>query len=161
MRDHPLRDIEGSVVKVFATLPPADWHNWRSESLWAAPLGNSLFQLRNVPFYLMGISYDDVVQAKDKDKDLWISGVHSRGGHSTYRFITLDGVLEEQWRPYWQPMADIECTYERATDRLFSVDIPPNVDIYNAYSLLDAGEKAGIWGFQEAHCGHPLRNMKS
>ena len=39
---------------------------------------------------------------------------------------------------------------------LLAVDIPPNVDIHKAYELLDYGEQAGIWGFEEGHCGHPI-----
>jgi hypothetical protein len=69
----------------------------------------------------------------------------------------MDGIGDEQWIPYWQRLEELGCTYERGTARLFAVDVPSTADIHKAYELLDAGEKAGVWGFQEAHCGHALR----
>jgi len=56
-------------------------------------------------------------------------------------------------------MERLGCTYENANSRLLSIDVPPSVDIYKAYSLLELGEKEGVWDFEEAHCGHPLRPM--
>ena len=37
-----------------------------------------------------------------------------------------------------------------------AVDVPPKADIYEVYSLLEAGEQNGVWEFDEGHCGHPL-----
>jgi hypothetical protein len=46
------------------------------------------------------------------------------------------------------------CSYEEGV--VLSVDVPPSVDIYAVYDLLEAGEIAGVWAFEEGHCGHPL-----
>ena len=37
---------------------------------------------------------------------------------------------------------------------LLAVDVPPDTDINVVYTLLDKGEKDGIWSFEEGHCGH-------
>lgn len=145
------------LVKVFVELEHSVFQGYKTESVWAEPLGGDLYRLRNVPFYAMGVSNEDVVRASLRDGDLFFKAVGRRGGHSTYRFFTMDGIADEQWLPYWQPLEDLGCTFERGTGRLFAVDVPPEVNIYKAYESLDAGEKAGVWGFQEAHCGHPLR----
>ncbi|MCW5964073.1 MAG: DUF4265 domain-containing protein [Bryobacterales bacterium] len=145
------------LVKVFVRLEPADWHNYETESVWANPLSKGLYRVRNVPFYAMGISNDDVLRAELEGDALFCREVAQRGGHSTYRFFLMAGIGDEQWKPYWQPLETLGCSYERGTARLFAVDVPPDVDIYKAYALLDQGEKAGVWSFQEAHCGHPLR----
>lgn len=150
-------EIDEPLVKVFIRLEPADWHDYKTESVWAEPLDNGLYRIRNVPIYAMGVSHEDVVRASLVDGSLLFDRTERRGGHSTYRFITMDGITEGQWVPYWQPLQEIGCMYERAGVRLFAVDVPPQTDIYKAYELLDAGEKAGVWGFQEGHCGHPLR----
>lgn len=150
-------DFNQQLIKVFIRLKPADWHHYKTESVWAEPLGGDLYRIRNVPFCAMGLSQDDVVRASLVDDCLFLDEVLRRGGHSTYRFITMDGITEDQWLPYWHVLEEIGCTYERGDAHLFAVDIPPHVDIYKAYALLDAGEKAGVWGFQEAHCGHQLR----
>lgn len=150
-------EFDEPLVKVYVTLEPTDWHDYKTESIWAEALGGSLYRIRNVPFYGIGLSHDDVVRASLVDGSLFFQGIERRGGHSTYRFFIMDGITEDQWSPYWQPLEEIGCTYERGGSRLFAVDVPPETDIYRAYGLLDAGEKAGVWGFQEAHCGHPLR----
>lgn len=149
-------EFDGPLVKVFVQLEPADWHDYQTESVWADPLGGDLYRIRNAPFYALGLSHDDVVRASLADDVLVAQGVDRRGGHSTYRFITIDGITDEQWAPYWQPLEEIGCTYERGGARLFALDVPPETDINKVYELLDVGEKAGVWGFQEAHCGHPL-----
>jgi hypothetical protein len=35
--------------------------------------------------------------------------------------------------------------------------VPPETDVYEAYAALEAEENANVWGFEEAHCGHPLK----
>lgn len=150
-------ELDEPLVKVFIQLEPADWHSYKTESVWARPVSDGLYRIRNAPFYAMGVSNEDIVRASLREGDLFFQGVERRGCHSTYRFFTMDGIGDEQWIPYWQPLEELGCTYERGTARLFAVDVPPTADIYKAYELLEAGEKAGVWGFQEAHCGHVLR----
>jgi Domain of unknown function (DUF4265) len=49
------------------------------------------------------------------------------------------------------------CTFEGAREKLLAVDVPPRADIYGVYALLQRGEDAGAWEFEEGHCGHPLQ----
>ena len=147
---------EAPLVKIFIRIEPTDWHSYKTESIWANPLPEGLFQVQNVPFYAFGVSHEDVVRVELDDNILSFREVVRRGGHSTYRIFLLDGTTELQWKSYWQPLAEIGCTYEQGTVRLFAIDVPPDTNIYKAYALLDRGEKAGVWGFQEAHCGHHL-----
>jgi hypothetical protein len=149
-------DFDEPLIKVFVRLEPADWHDYITESLWAQPLGGDLYRIRNVPFYAMGLSNEDVVRASLVDGVLFIVGVERRSGHSTYRFITMEGITDEKWAPYWQPLEEMGCTYEKGSAGLFAVDVSPQTNIYKVYEFLDAGEKAGVWGFQEGHCGHTL-----
>lgn len=65
------------------------------------------------------------------------------------------GALSDAWLAYWLPLENAGCTYERATGRLLAIDVPPLTEIHLAYGLLEAGEQAGVWSFQEGHCGHP------
>ena len=157
MRERNTLLVEEPLVKVFIPMEPTDWHSHKTESVWANPLPDGLYRVRNVPFYAMGVNHEDVVRAELDGDTLSFWEVVRRGGHSTYRFVLLDGITEPQWKPYWQPLEVIGCTYEQGTARLFAVDVPPETDIYITYELLDQGEKAAVWGFQEAHCGHPLQ----
>jgi len=153
----PILSNAGSLVKVVFELEPSDWHEHATESLWALNLGDDRYQIQNVPFHAYGVSYDDIVLAKANDEgQLIVQAVRERGGHSTYRVILNPHTTDEEFERAWKKLASIGSTYERATDRLIAIDIPPETDIYEAYAALESGEKENVWGFEEAHCGHPL-----
>jgi len=61
-KDHALNANEELVKLVFKL--PANDGPIASESLWAERLGSNLFRVRNVPFYLYGVSEQDVVRAE-------------------------------------------------------------------------------------------------
>lgn len=143
--------------KATIQLEPNSWHGYETESIWVERIGKGVYVVRNVPFYAMGVSHEDVVRVEEQAGVATVTGVIERGGHSTYRFIIPQGIGEETWLAYWTPIERLGCTYERATDRIFAVDVPPASDIYQVYSLLEQGENAGAWEFEEGHCGHPLK----
>jgi hypothetical protein len=126
------------------------------ESLWAEPAGDGLYRLRNVPFLAYGYSEQDVVQATDVDGHLIVNGVAGRSGHSTYRLFFPEATGNEKFRPLWEPFAKLGCTFERANSRLIGVNVPPDTDVYAVYAVLEKGEQAKHWTFEEGHCGHRL-----
>jgi hypothetical protein len=145
------------LVKIIFNLPAKDGPI-ASESLWAERLGSNLYRLRNVPFYLYGVSEQDIVRAEENDGRLTAAGIIDRGGHSTYRIFLPEQSSEEQFARDWIPLQELGCTYERATRRLVAIDVPPHTDVYAVYDVLERGEKDRRWEFEEGHCGHPLRD---
>ncbi|PYV32402.1 MAG: hypothetical protein DMG22_13400, partial [Acidobacteria bacterium] len=112
---------------------------------------------RNTPLYAEGFSYGDVVEARPVEGGFIVQRVARRGGHSTYVFLLSKEAAESHgWPKFWQPLEELGCRYE-SRGRLYAVDVPPEVDVHKAYQLLEAGEKAGVWGFQEQHYGHPRK----
>ena len=83
--------------------------------------------------------------------------VYQRCGHSTYRIFLSENCSWDEFEMAWKPLAALGCSYEQATKRLMSVDIPPTANIYQAYALLEKGEHNQMWDFEEAHCGHPFK----
>jgi uncharacterized protein DUF4265 len=157
----PLISDAGKLVKVTFELEPSDWHDHATESVWAEHLGDNKYRVKNVPFYACGVSYDDVVIANpNQEGQLIVQGVGQRGGHSTYRVILNPETTDEKFKAAWEKLESLGCTYERATERLIAIDVPPETDVYEAYSELEAGEKANVWGFEEAHCGHPVEGTR-
>ena len=146
------------LTKVVFELDESDWHDHATESVWALPLRHDRYRIQNVPFYAYGVSYDDVVLAKPRRGQLVVQGVSQRGGHSTYRVILTPGTTHDKLEEAFKDLGSLGCTYERATDRLVAIDVPPESDIYRAYAALETGEKAGIGDFEEVHCGHPLES---
>jgi len=143
------------LVKVTFILAPGEWHGSATETLWAQPVGSGLYRLDNSPFFAFGISHRDVVVAGEEGGKLVFLRAASRGGHSTYR-ILLKGSERGAFGRYWKPLQDAGCSYEEGPAPLLAVDVPPGADIYEVYRLLQAGEDAGVWSFEEGHCGHAV-----
>jgi hypothetical protein len=150
---------DSDLAKVTFALEKADWHDHARETLWAEALGGDRFQLRNVPFYAYGVSYGDTVLAPPTDEGRIVQRVSERGGHSTYRIFVSNTETLKRFAEYWAPLETLGCTLERATERLFAVDVPSEVDIYRAYDALTKGQAAGVWDFEEAHVGHVLKTQ--
>jgi hypothetical protein len=147
------------LVKVVFQLEPGAWHGYGTETVWAEKLGGNRYRLRNTPFYAFGVSAEDVVFAEpgDEGKPVFV-GVSLRGGHSTYRIIRSEQSDSETFASSWEPLAKLGCSYEEGPGRLLAVDVPSKADIYRVYALLEHGENAGSWHFEEGHCGHALRD---
>jgi hypothetical protein len=150
---HGVDEQEGDLLKVAIDLKD---EVYGVETLWAAPLGDGRYRLRNVPFLAYGFSEDDVVNAAESDGRLVVAEVAERSGHSTYRIFFPQPTDEAAFGPLWKPLADLGCTYERANTRLIAVDVPPDANVYAVYAVLERGEEAKQWEFEEGHCGHRL-----
>jgi hypothetical protein len=153
---------EGPCVRISFELPAGS--PLGSESLWAARIAEGKYRLENSLFYVYGYSYQDVILAAEKDGNLVVQGPCLRRGHSTYRIFLADGVRVDgpKFKTYWKRLERLGCTYEGAGDRLFSIDVPPSVEIVAVYRILEEGEQAGVWEFEEGHCGHSIaKHQKS
>src|SRR5262249_10856826 len=101
--EHGLSVVE-DLGKVMFELEKSDWHDHATETMWAAKLADNVYSLRNVPFYVHGVSYSDaVVTEKEKGKNLF-RRVYERGGHSTYRIFLVGEHSAEQFEEAWKPL---------------------------------------------------------
>ncbi len=142
------------LVKVTFDVPEEDGSIMKTESLWAEPIAEDHYRLRNVPFLVFGFSEYDVIIAQEDNGILRATGVEARSGHSTYRLVLPEDTTEEKFLKDWVRLAEFGCTYERATRRYVAIDVPPHADIYAVYRVLEEGERARQWEFEEGHCGH-------
>jgi hypothetical protein len=129
-----------------------------AENLWAAALGNRRYRIDNIPFYVYGLSLDDVVHAEEEGGILVFCEVVSRGGHSTYRVLVNDnaGVNGTNLKDLWLKLEELGCTRETAKRQWIAIDVPPVTNILSVYKILESGEEQGVWSFEEGHCGHPV-----
>ena len=155
MTSHTQRKLSAveTLVKVTFEFGKSDWHDHATETMWAAVVADNIYSLRNVPFYVRGVSFADSVIAETIGRKKLYRRVYERGGHSTYRIFLVNENSEHEFESAWQPLGAIGCTYERATDYLVAVDVPPETNIYEAYSIFEQGLEAGAWDFEEGHCG--------
>lgn len=144
-------------AKVLIRVEPADWHSVGSETLWATQMGPDTYRLENSPFYAKGFSYLDIV-LPEFDPEVGfpvVQRVLQSSGRSTYAVWTVDGVDSNGgFARFWQPIEELGCTFEGACSKLLSVDVPASTDVAEAFRLLQKGEDAGVWYFQEQNCAH-------
>ena len=145
-----------SLVKVLFFLP-AGWHGHASETLWAEWLGGNRVRLLNTPFFAKGISRNDIISVRRDDGWLTLDAVIERSGHSTVRLLLDPHIPTAEYQRAWQPVQKWGCNCESVLEgryRLIAVDIPPRADFDAVHDALERGERAGVWQYDEAHCGH-------
>ena len=146
-----------NLVKVTIPLSEDNLAGAATESLWAEPVQDGIYRLRNVPFYAKGVSYDDLIEAEPRNGVLLFKGVRQHNGHSTYRIFAKNGRDAPNVLILIERLKKMRCSIEAATDKLVGVDVLPQADIYQVYEALEESERNGDVDFQEGHCGHALR----
>jgi hypothetical protein len=141
----------GPLVKI------AFYYEGGTETMWAEQLGHGKYRLDNSPFYIYGISHNDIFAAISADGRLEFSAIESHEGHSTYRVRLQPGDAPDVFLQHWQFFADSGCAYEgvEASQYLFTLDIPRGVPVEPIYRELERIEDLGIWEFEEAHFYKP------
>lgn len=151
IHERPARHL-GEYVKI--TFPIEDG----TETIWAETKGPGLFMVSNIPFYVYGVSFGDVVSGRpagDRNASVGFLAVHEHSGHSTYRVLLRSEISSAQFELHRRRLEALGCGFE-SVGRLYSVDVPAETDIHATYQCLEAGERAGVWDFEEGHCGHPV-----
>jgi Domain of unknown function (DUF4265) len=140
-------------VKIDFRLNPEDRQGFETEGVWAERVGPNEFRILNSPFFVFGVSADDIVNAEMKDGTYKFDRVVRKGGHSTYRIFLQGGrtINDENFRARWAAIQTVGGTFENANDRLLSIDLPPNVNVVKVYELLKQGEGDGVWAFEEGN----------
>lgn len=126
-----------------------------AEALWAESLTPETARLDNIPLLVFGVSKGDVVKVSRDDETPRFLGVAERGGHSTYR-VMLEDPDDPSTQARFREIVVLGCGHERLTPRFIAVDVPPDIDIFKVYDLLEKGLDDGAWTFEEGHCGHPV-----
>jgi hypothetical protein len=150
------RKYPENLKKIQFELPSDTWHGHSTENLWAEELSSGKYRIKNTPFFVKGISFEDIVSSAVRDGTLTFEKVLISGGHSTYRIILRDGIKHDAFVKSWMQIEKLGCSFESAHFGydICAVDIPSNVDIKLVYHLLEKGENLDIWSFEEGHCGH-------
>lgn len=123
--------------------PPAS-----AETLWALKVGEGLFKIDNIPFFVTEIAVDDVVSAEPEDGMLHYREVVQPSGHSTYRVIVYDHDDVPEVRSAFKQLG---CSTEQSHLRgLIAIDAPPSVSQDELKRLLDTGREQDRWDYEEA-----------
>jgi len=119
------------------------------ESLWAAPVGSNLYELRNSPWHARNVNWLDVVEAISRNEDEWpeFVRVHKRSGHRTVHLYILDAGKSRK-----QEILDdcnrLGSTYENMDDRMYALDFAPGIDLAPAIEYLESLDTDNIVGWR-------------
>lgn len=127
-----------------------------SETMWVENLGDGTFRLRNIPGWATGLAAEDVVAARQQGNVLAYTETIASGGHSTYRLAFQQPDPTDAQSKAVEKLRDLGCAFEKLSNRVLAVDVPPDADIRAVYKLLEDSMADGIWWFDELHCGQTL-----
>jgi hypothetical protein len=143
---------EDGLVKVVFELPEPDM-GVGGESLWAAPVGPNLYELRKSPWHARSVNWLDVVEAIPANEKEWpkFVRVHKRSGHRTVHLHILDAGRSRR-----QEILDncnrLRCTYEGMDDRMYALDFAPEADIMPTIEYLESLEAENLADWRINEC---------
>lgn len=128
--------------------PPAS-----AETLWAVKVGEGLFQIDSIPFFVLGIAVNDIVSGLPEEGVFRFKEVVRPSGHSTLRVVVYDASDVPAVRELFKQRG---CSTEQShLPRLIAIDVPPTVSLEELKQLLDAGREQNRWGYEEACLAEP------
>jgi hypothetical protein len=130
------------LVKVYVDLRDGPFE---TESFWAKPLGDDLYELRNSPWFAFDLHFYDVVRAlPDKpDEKPRIIEVVRRSGHKTLRVLFPPDVKKDERLEMLRSLHQGRGFHENCNGRLYAVDVEPDGDYGAVCDQLWAWEQAG------------------
>src|ERR1700693_510675 len=99
------------------------------ESLWAAPVGMNLYEVRNSPWHVRSVNWLDVVEAIPRNENEWpeFVRVHKRGGHRTIHLYILEAG-ESRKQEILDNCNRLGSTYENMDGKMYAYDCAPGID---------------------------------
>lgn len=144
-----------NLEKVFVDLP----NHWAvgGESMWAKPLGNDLFEIRNTPFYAYGLNWGDIVRAVSAEPELKpeVIEVVNPSGNKTIRIYFDEKIDRKLQKSYLESLIQFKLSYERANDSLVALDIEPDADYDTICEKLLELEQGGILEYETCEARVP------
>jgi hypothetical protein len=116
------------------------------EAMWAHPLGDDLYEVRNVPFHAYDLNWLDVVRAvqESPDQKPSIREVVRRSGHRTVWITFAEDIPRERRLELAKELNEWKGYFENADGRYFAVDIEPDGDYQRIVTEIESWRVTGI-----------------
>jgi hypothetical protein len=135
------------LVKVYAELPDGDGE---AEGFWAAPLGNSLYEIRNIVMFVPGLHPLDVVRCEEVEGSApKVVEVVKASGYKTISVMFRDGATDDQCVDVMWELRQKGVSSEKAAPRNFAFAIPPGTDYNEVVNFLQKQDENGILYFDD------------
>jgi hypothetical protein len=132
-----------------------------SEAIWCEKLEEHQFRVDNIPFFVTGVSFLDIVSVHEEPEGyLNFDQLVEESGHSTIRVIFLDNAddrrpLEVRSHELARQLEVLGCGVSVSPPPLLlAIDIPPTLAIGPVRRLLATGEERGFWSYEEGTLIH-------
>jgi len=146
---------DDDLTKIVVDLP----NHWATggESMWAHPLGEDLFEVRNVPFYAYGLNFLDIVRAVEPSPDNKpvILELVKSSGHQTLRVSFNDTIIESERPELLRRLNAHRAYFEGANPGYFAIDVEPAGDYAAVRAQLDEWEAAGLLEYETCEARVP------
>ena len=127
-----------------------DDEDFGGESFWALPLGDDLYELRNVPFHAHDLHFGDIVRALPPEPELKpdIVEVVRRSGHKTLRVLFSETLSDAEITQILAELNRAHAYYEHASGRFYAIDVEPDADYPAICTYLWECEQAGLLHYE-------------
>jgi hypothetical protein len=111
------------------------------ESMWAREIEGDLFAIKNLPFFAFGLNFNDVVRAPKDGEIREVRAVIRPSGHRTLRVVFHAHLSVDEQVVHLDALKDVGGSFERATNRMVAIDVPPPAAYDAMVALLTKLEK--------------------
>jgi hypothetical protein len=154
-RHHARMNVPAGYVKVMFQLPPEGngWPPASSEGLWAQRVGENVYRVHNIPWFVRDLAREDLVRAlPGAGGVLWAVERVAWSGALTLRVSPFkQGPLRGDCRAVLDAFAPLGVVGEGFDEKLgiVALDVPAGVSLRPVWDLLVNGCNRGWWGFEE------------
>ena len=106
------------------------------ESMWAREIEGDLFAIKNLPFFAFGLNFDDVIRAPMEGELREVRAVIRPSGNRTLRVVFHAYVTADAQVSHLDALKELGGSFERATNRMVAIDVPPGAAYEAMIALL-------------------------
>jgi hypothetical protein len=130
--------------KVLIELPADHWSGKGGERVWAKRLEESLYEVRNTPWYAYEVNWGDVVRCEGISSAGLpiVVDVVREGGHRTLR-VFFEEIGADSRESILAEINRLGATYENGDDTIYSLDLEPDRPLEPLLDFLASEEEAG------------------
>jgi hypothetical protein len=147
---------EGFVKIAFELQPDADGYpSDRWETLWASKMPQTdTYRIDNIPFFVKGISSEDIVSAEERDGQLTFVKLIKPSKNSVFRLYVAD---ESKVAEVCDGFKRLGCDSEKSgIPGLIAIEIPGRIPIAPIATLIEEGARSGQWEYEEGVLRHVI-----
>ncbi|QDU82534.1 hypothetical protein Pla110_42920 [Polystyrenella longa] len=133
--NHQIKDKDAlSKINFLLEQDEDGWPPVTAESLWAIEREEGMYEIANIPFFVRGIAYGDIVKASTETGELIFEEKVEYLGHITLRIILYDLSCMKR---VCEELEKLGCDWEGShLNNLISVDVPPQSEYENVLEFL-------------------------